>query len=69
MGLTDRIFNALTAMVRLEEKVKAQADAMKSQSDTIRGQQQRIEDLTGRLIRLEAQLDMLMAAAQLKRLG
>ena len=45
----------------LEDKVNRQSDAMKTQ-------QTKIEDLTGRVIRLEAQLDMLMQAASIKRL-
>lgn len=61
MGLTDRVWGALTAMVRLEDKVNRQAEAMKSQ-------QQRIEDLTGRVIRLEAQLELLTSAAMIKKL-
>ena len=49
-------------MIKLEEKVNRQAEAMKSQ-------QTRIEDLTGRVIRLEAQLELLTGAALVKRLG
>jgi len=62
MSLTDRVWGALTSMIKLEDKVTRQAEAMKSQ-------QQRIEDLTGRVIRLETQLDLLMRAAVVKRLG
>jgi len=61
MGVTDRIWGALTAMVRLEEKVTRQSEALKSQ-------QTRIEDLTARVIRLEAQLELLTSAALVKRL-
>jgi hypothetical protein len=61
MGVTDRIWGALTAMVRLEEKVTRQSEALKSQ-------QTRIEDLTARVIRLEAQLELLTSAAIVKRL-
>ena len=62
MGVTDRVWGALSAMIRLEDKVNRQAEAMKSQ-------QQKIEDLTGRVIRLEAQLELLTGAAMLKRLS
>jgi hypothetical protein len=48
-------------MIKLEDKVNRQAEAMKSQ-------QSKIEELTGRVIRLETQLDMLMQAASTKRL-
>lgn len=61
MGVTDKIWGALSAMIKLEDKVKAQAEAMKSQ-------QLKIEDLTGRVIRLEAHLELLTSAAMIKRL-
>ena len=57
----DRVWAALTSMIKLEDKVNRQAEAMKLQ-------QQKIEDLTGRVIRLEAQLELLTAAAMVKRL-
>ncbi len=56
MSMTDKVWGALTAMIKLEDKVTRQAEAMK-------GQQTRIEDLTGRVIRLEAQLELLTSAA------
>jgi hypothetical protein len=61
MGVTDKVWGALTSMIKLEDKVNRQAEAMKAQ-------QQKIEDLTGRVIRLEAQLDMLTGATLAKRL-
>jgi len=61
MGVTDKIWGALTAMVKLEDKVQRQAEGMKVQ-------QQKIEDLTGRVIRLEAQLELLTGAALVKRI-
>ena len=61
MGVTDKIWGALTSIIKLEDKVIRQSDAMKTQ-------QTKIEDLTGRVIRLETQLDMLMQAASIKRL-
>ncbi|MFY8129570.1 MAG: hypothetical protein ACOVML_01060 [Burkholderiaceae bacterium] len=61
MGVTDKIWGALTSMIKLEDKVHRQSDAMKLQ-------QQKIEDLTGRVIRLEAQLELLAAAAMIKKL-
>ena len=62
MSLTDRVFGALTSMLKLEDQVKRQSEAMKTQ-------QQKIEDLTGRVIRLEAHLELLTSAALVKRLG
>ena len=47
-------------MIKLEDKINRQSEAMKSQ-------RMKIEDLTGRVIRLETQLDMLMQAASLRR--
>ena len=61
MGVTEKVGGALTSRLKLEDKVNRQADAMKSQ-------QQKIEDLTGRVIRLEAQLELLTGAALVKRL-
>ncbi len=61
MGVADRVWAALTSMIKLEDKVNRQADAMKAQ-------QQKIEDLTGRVIRLEAHLELLTGAAMVKRL-
>jgi len=61
MGVTDKVWGALTSMIKLEDKVNRQAEAMKSQ-------QQKIEDLTGRVIRVEAQLELLTGAALVRRL-
>ena len=61
MGVTEKIWGALTSMIKLEDKVNRQAEAMK-------GQQMQIEDLKGRVIRLEAHLELLTGAALLKRL-
>lgn len=61
MSVTDRVWGALTAMIKLEDKVGRQAEALKAQ-------QMRIEDLTARVIRLEAQLELLTGAAMIKRL-
>ncbi len=62
MAVTEKVWGALTSMIKLEDKVNRQAEAMKSQ-------QSRIEDLIGRVIRLEAQLELLTNAALVKRLG
>jgi hypothetical protein len=61
VGVTDKVWGALVSMIKLEDKVKHQAAAMTTQ-------QQKIEDLTGRVIRLEAQLELLTSAALIKRL-
>ena len=61
MSITGKVWDALASMVKLEDKVKSQSEAMKSQ-------QTKIENLTERVIRLETQLEMLMRAAEMKRL-
>lgn len=61
MGVAERVWSALTAVIKLEDKVTRQAEALKSQ-------QAKIEDLTGRMIRLETQLELLTSAAMIKRL-
>lgn len=61
MGVTDKVWAALTSMIKLEDKVSRQAEALKHQ-------QERIEDLSGRIIRLESQLEMLIGAALVKKL-
>jgi len=61
MGVTEKIWGAFTSVIKLEDKVNRQVEAMKRQ-------QHKIEDLTGRVIRLEAQLELLTGAALVKRL-
>lgn len=61
MGVTERVWGALTSMIKLEDKVTRQAEALKTQ-------QSKIEDLTARVIRLEAQLELLTGAAMIKKL-
>lgn len=62
MGVTDRVWSALTAMIKLEDRVVRQSEAIKSQ-------QIKIENLTERVIRLEVQLELLTSAALVKRLA
>lgn len=62
MGVTDKVWGALTSMIKLEDKVNRQVEAMKLQ-------QQKIEDLTGRVIRLETQMELLTSAAMIKRIA
>ncbi len=61
MSVAERVWSALTSMIKLEDKVTRQADALKTQ-------QTKIEDLTARVIRLETQLELLTSAAMIKRL-
>ena len=61
MGVTERVWSALTSMIKLEDKVTRQADALKTQ-------QVKIEDLTARVIRLEIHVELLTGAAIIKKL-
>ncbi len=61
MGVTERVWSALTSMIKLEDKVTRQAEALKTQ-------QVKIEDLTARVIRLETQLELLTGAVVIKKL-
>lgn len=61
MGVTERVWSALTSMIKLEDKVTRQNEA-------IRAQQAKIENLTERIIRLEVQLELLAGAAMVKKL-
>jgi hypothetical protein len=61
MGVTDRVWNALTSMIKLEDKVTRQ-------SEVIKAQQSKIENLTERVIKLETTLELLMRASELKKL-
>jgi CII-binding regulator of phage lambda lysogenization HflD len=62
MSYTEKIWNAFSSMIKLEDKVSRQGD-------NIRKQQDKIENLTERVIRLETQLDMLMNAAVVKKIS
>ena len=53
MGVTDKVWDALTTVIKMNDKVVALAATAKEQ-------QARIEKLTERVIRLEATLDVLM---------
>jgi phage shock protein A len=61
MGVTDKVWGALTAIIKLEDKVNRQSEAMKQH-------QQKIEDLTARVIRLETQVELFTGAAIVRRL-
>jgi cell division protein FtsB len=62
MGVTERVWAALTSVIKLEDKITRQNEAIKSQ-------QAKIENLTERVIRLESQLELLASAAMAKRLA
>jgi hypothetical protein len=62
MGVTKRVWGALTSMIKLEDKVVRQGEVTKAQ-------QARIENLTERMIRIETTLDLLMRASERKRIN
>ncbi|RPI42325.1 MAG: hypothetical protein EHM59_18115 [Betaproteobacteria bacterium] len=59
MSVTERVWNALT--FKLEDKVSRRTGALKSQ-------QQKLDQLTERVIRLEARLDLLTRGAAARRI-
>lgn len=61
MGVTERVWGALTSMIKLEDKVVRQGEVIKAQ-------QAKIENLTERMIRLETTIDLLMRASERGRL-
>lgn len=61
MGVTDRVWGALTSMIKLEDKVVRQ-------NEVIKAQQAKIENLTERMIKLETTLELLLRASEFKKL-
>ncbi len=61
MGVTERVWGALTSMIRLEDKVVRQGEIVKEQ-------QIRIEKMTERLIKLETTIELLLRASEYKRI-
>ena len=61
MGVTERVWGALTSMIKLEDKVVRQSEVIKTQQD-------KIENLTERVIKLETTLELLMRASEYKKL-
>jgi len=61
MGITERVWGALTSMIKLEDKVLRQGDAIKSQ-------QVKIENLTERMIKLETTVELMIRASGRKQI-
>jgi len=53
MGVTDKVWDALTTVIKMNDKVVSLAG-------TVKEQQSKIEGLTERVIRLEATLELMM---------
>jgi hypothetical protein len=62
MGASQTIWSALTTIIQMEGRVG-------EQEHRGRAQQAKIEDLTARVIRLEAQLEMLLIGAGAKSIS
>lgn len=54
MGISEKVWDVLTTVIKMDDKVERMAD-------TIKGQQMRIEDLTMRVVRLETALEIALA--------
>ncbi|MCU7849346.1 MAG: hypothetical protein KZQ89_15420 [Candidatus Thiodiazotropha sp. (ex Lucinoma kastoroae)] len=54
MGLTEKMWDGIGRVIRMDAKVEGLAE-------TVKQQQTRIEDLTARVIRLETALEIAMA--------
>ena len=54
MGVSDKLWDALTTVIKMNDKIVAMSAQMQAQ-------QQKIEDLTGRVIRLETALEIALA--------
>ncbi|WP_253907277.1 hypothetical protein [Herbaspirillum rubrisubalbicans] len=61
-GLTSRLWSALATIIKLEDKVSRQSEAL-------RQHQARIENLTERVIRLETLLELIVRTNDFKRLN
>ena len=61
MGVSDKLWDALTTVIKMNDRIVSQSEQMKAM-------QAKIEDLTGRVIRLETALEIALAAPSRKRL-
>ncbi len=61
MAIADKMWEGITRVIRMDGKVEALAT-------TVKEQQARIEDLTGRVIRLETALEIALTAQGVKAL-
>ncbi len=61
MGVTDKMWDALTTVIKMNDKIERLAGTVKSQQD-------KIEQLTERVIRLETALEIALATRGARRL-
>ncbi|MEQ1558741.1 MAG: hypothetical protein ABL933_07340 [Methyloglobulus sp.] len=59
MGISEKVWDVLTTVIKMDDKVERMAD-------TIKGQQMRIEDLTMRVVRLETMLEIALVSQKPK---
>ena len=59
MGVTEKMWDAITKVIRMDDKVERMAGTMKTQ-------QAKIENLTERVIRLETALEIALASRSVK---
>ncbi|MBI2316227.1 MAG: hypothetical protein HYU75_04180 [Betaproteobacteria bacterium] len=62
MGVTDKMWDAIATVIRMNDKVERLAEAVKAQ-------QTKIENLAERIIRLETALEIAMTARGATRLA
>lgn len=60
MGVTEKMWDAITRVIRMDDKVERLATATKEQ-------QSRIENLTERVIRLETALEIALTVRQIEK--
>jgi hypothetical protein len=60
MGVTEKMWDAITRVIRMDDKVERLATATKEQ-------QVKIENLTERVIRLETALEIALAVKQIEK--
>lgn len=60
MGLTDKMWDAITTVIKMNDKVERLAGAVKIQ-------QEKIENLTARVVRLETALEIALASQGVKK--
>ena len=61
MGVSDKLWDALTTVIKMNDRIV-------SMSMQMQVQQQKIEDLTGRVIRLETALEIALASKGARRI-
>lgn len=61
MGISEKVWGALTTVIKMNDKVERLAE-------TVKAQQQKIEDLTLRVVRLETALEIALVSQRVKRI-